>query len=124
MTQRLTGVNHMVKRNLEFEREFGANVRYWREFRGLTLQDLASRMTDHGRPQGAGKLSTIERGVARSPAGGRDIEAIAAVLDVPVATLFLPLPMARVIIAWTQKGRSGALVELSRQLAESDGDRQ
>ena len=113
----------MVKRNIDFERAFGANVRRLRTSRGLTLQELAERMTEHGRPQGAGKLSTIERGVARSPAGGRDIEAIAAVLEVPVAVLFLPEPMGLVISAWMDQGRAGALIELSRQLAEALHDK-
>lgn len=64
-----------------FQRDFGRQVRRWREARGFTQEELAHRAEVH-----VTYLSGIERGV-RNPSL-KNIRALALALNLPVAELF------------------------------------
>ena len=64
-----------------FQRDFGRQVRRWREASGFTQEELAHRAGVH-----VTYLSGIERGV-RNPSL-KNIRALAAALNLPVAELF------------------------------------
>jgi transcriptional regulator with XRE-family HTH domain len=65
----------------------GENVRQLRELHGLTLREVADRLSRQGHNLGINALSRIERRERRADAD--DIAALARVLEVGVHTLFV-----------------------------------
>ena len=68
-----------------------ANVARVRKPQGLTLRDVADRLTAIGRPMAHNTVSEIERGASRVDVD--DLMALALALDVSPATLLMPESM-------------------------------
>lgn len=88
----------------------GLRARERRAELGLTLQDVAARMTAAGRPQHKGNVSKLERGVSQSPPSMRDLIALAHALETHPALLLLDPDSADLLRAYLTGGLGSVLM--------------
>jgi transcriptional regulator with XRE-family HTH domain len=81
----------MAKRKVELDKTGNtvrANVVRFRGLRRMTLRDMATRMTDAGRPMSHATINEIEHGARRIDVD--DLAALAIALQVSVPSLLMP----------------------------------
>lgn len=99
-------------------------IRHWRKFRGLTLEQLSSRLEELGHSISAGGLSMLERG--ERGYAQETLEALAEALQTDVASLLMrdPTDPDGIWSIWdkAKPGQRRQIVEVAKTLVRTGTD--